>query len=146
DEPEAVHDMRVAIRRLRSTLRTFRPLWNQERAGAVRDELKWLADLLGPVRDGEVMLHRLTAAVRDEPPELVVGPVAERIREWLTGGVQRDRQRLLAALGSPRYLALLVALDELLDPAPQRVAPRTLRARAAKALRRADRDLDAAVN
>jgi CHAD domain-containing protein len=144
DESEAVHDMRVAVRRLRSTLRTFRPLWNPQRASKLRDELKWLADQLGPVRDGEVMRERLLAAVRAEPEHLVVGPIADRIREWLDADLAQGRQRLLAALDSTRYLALLDALDELLDAAPPDTAPRTLLARARKALRRADRDLDAA--
>jgi CHAD domain-containing protein len=144
DEPEAVHDMRVAIRRLRSTLRTFRPLWNAARLSAVRDELSWLAHQLGPVRDGEVMLARLTEAVGAEPDQLVLGPVAARVREWLTADTAAARKRLLAALDSRRYLALLDALDGLLDPPPDRAAPRTLVARARKALRRADADVAAA--
>jgi CHAD domain-containing protein len=144
DQPEAVHDMRVAVRRLRSTLRTFRPLWNPQRAGQLRDELKWLAAQLGPVRDGEVMRERLLAAVRAEAEELVAGAVADRIREWLDADLAHGRQRLLTALDSPRYLALLGDLDELLDAAPTDTPGRTLLARARKALRRADRDLDAA--
>jgi CHAD domain-containing protein len=143
-EPEAVHDMRVATRRLRSTLRTFRPLWNERRRTRVRGELNWLADQLGAVRDNEVMLARLTGAVHAEPDELVLGPVGARVREWLTADAAQARQRLLAALDSPRYLALLDALDGLLDPRPATVAPRKLVSRAAKALRRADADLDAA--
>ena len=143
-EPEAVHDMRVAVRRLRSTLRTYRPLWNADRVGPVRDELRWLGQQLGAVRDGEVMLARLTEAVRAEPADLVRGPVAARIGEWLAADIARDRRRLLDALDARRYLALLDALDELLDAAPAPAARRTLIARARKALRRADGDLDAA--
>ncbi len=144
DEPEGVHDMRVATRRLRSTLRTFRPLCNSERAGAVRDELKWLAHQLGAVRDAEVMRDRLAEAVRALPEELVVGPVAARIDGWLAAGIEADRRRLLEALDSTRYYALLDALDDLLDAVPAQPSVRTVVDRARKALRRADRDLDAA--
>jgi CHAD domain-containing protein len=145
DEPEAVHDMRVAIRRLRSTLRTFRPLWDKERARPVRDELKWLADLLGAVRDGEVMLKRLTDAVHAEPPELVVGQVAARIRQRLGAEIAEGRERLLAGFDSPRYRRLLDAVDAIVDEAAAKsVGRKKLRKRAAKAIRRADDALDAA--
>src|SRR5436190_7535261 len=59
DDPEDVHQARVATRRLRSDLRTFRSLLDQEQAQVLRDELKWAADLLGDVRDADVLLERL---------------------------------------------------------------------------------------
>lgn len=144
DEPEAVHDMRVAIRRLRSTLRTFRPLWEAGSAEGVREELAWLGQVLGSVRDREVMLLRLTQAVRAEPDELVAGPVGTRIREWLTADTAAARERLLETLDSPRYLVLLDALDDLLDAPPAPVRAGVLIRRAGRALRRADTELDAA--
>src|SRR6266545_895721 len=58
-DAEAVHDMRVATRRLRSTLRTFRPLLPAERTEPLRGELRWLGERLGAVRDGDVMAARL---------------------------------------------------------------------------------------
>src|SRR5262249_39255635 len=83
-DPDAVHDMRVATRRLRSTLRTFRSLFDRSRTDLLRDELQWLGGELGAVRDGDGMVKRLAAEVAAVPPELVVGPVAERIRERMT--------------------------------------------------------------
>ena len=59
DDPEDVHQARVATRRLRSDLRTFRSLLDQEQAGPVRDELRWAGDLLGEQRDADVLLERL---------------------------------------------------------------------------------------
>src|SRR5205814_5216193 len=59
DDPEDVHQARVATRRLRPDLRTFRPLLDQARSEALRDELKWLADLLGANRDADVLMERL---------------------------------------------------------------------------------------
>ena len=145
DETESVHDMRVAIRRLRSTLKTFRPLWDRERARPVRDELKWLADLLGAVRDGEVMLNRLTDAIHAEPAELVVGPIAARIQQRLGTEIIEGRTHLLAGLDSQRYRDLLDAVDPLIEEAAgARVGTRKLRKRATRALRKADDALAAA--
>ncbi len=59
DLPDSVHQMRVAARRLRSALATFAPLMQEEPAGALREELKWIASELGAIRDTEVMLDRL---------------------------------------------------------------------------------------
>lgn len=141
-EPDAVHDMRVALRRLRSTLRAFRPLLDAGRAEPLRAELRWLGRQLGPVRDGDVLGERLATAVHAEPPELVVGPVAGSIRSRLTHQAAQDRTRLTEALDSPRYATLLDSLDGLLDDPPLgRVKPRRLRRRAARSLRRAERRL-----
>jgi CHAD domain-containing protein len=105
EDPEAVHQARVATRRLRSTLRTFRSLLEPEWTTRLRDELKWLADLLGAVRDADVLLERLQehlAALPDADAKAgrrLLGGLAER-RE-------ADRERLLAAMGGPRYTTLL---------------------------------------
>ena len=61
DDPEDVHQMRVATRRLRSDLRTFRPVIDRDWSDPVRGELEWLGGLLGAVRDTEVLLDRLDA-------------------------------------------------------------------------------------
>ena len=68
DLPDALHKMRVATRRLRSALQTFRPLLDRERTDPLREELRWLAGVLGEVRDTEVMHARLRALVAAEPP------------------------------------------------------------------------------
>src|SRR5262249_10994971 len=54
-DPQAVHRARVATRRLRSDLRTYRGIVDPAWAGALRDELRWLGDLLGGVRDLDVL-------------------------------------------------------------------------------------------
>jgi CHAD domain-containing protein len=139
-EGESVHKMRVATRRLRSTLRTFRGAFAPERAEPVRAELRWLAHELGAVRDGQVLERKLTAAVEAEGPEFAA--VADRIRSRLDRTVSDGRRELVAALDGERYLRLLDELDELVDGAP-RTAPQPRR-QARKALRRADRLLDRA--
>src|SRR3954447_13268727 len=47
DTPDSVHKMRVATRRLRSALTTFKPLFHGSVVRPLRDELKWLAGELG---------------------------------------------------------------------------------------------------
>jgi len=118
DEPDAVHQMRVATRRLRSALATYRPLLDRERTDPVRQELKWLGQVLGRPRDTEVLHWRLRDLVATQPGELVLGPVGARVDLEL-----RDRHRaahadLVAALDGDRYFRLLDALDTLLADPP----------------------------
>ena len=80
EQPDAVHQMRVAARRLRSALKTFGPLLDPEWAGSLRAELKWLADALAGARDNEVLLERLTPDLDRLADDLVVGPVRAKIR------------------------------------------------------------------
>ena len=118
DEPDSVHKMRVATRRLRSALVTFRPVFDPEVTEPLRAELAWLAGLLGVPRDAEVMREHLTGMLAAEPAGLVLGPVARRIRLELSGAYRDGRDVLLKALEVPRYLALLDALEELLRAPP----------------------------
>jgi CHAD domain-containing protein len=143
----AVHDMRVATRRLRSTLRTFRPLLDAERTEPLRAELSWFGHVLGAVRDGDVLADRLAAAVGEQPPELVVGPVAADVRGRLAARTGEARRELAAALDSPRYTALLDAVDAAVDSPEVAAAPTAeVRRRVRKALRRADQLLAAATD
>jgi CHAD domain-containing protein len=145
DEPEAVHDLRVATRRLRSTLRTFRSVFDRTRTDPLRDELRWLANVLASVRDGEVMAERLTEAIAAEPPELVIGPVEARIRQRLAIATAAGSRLAIDALNSSRYLRLLERLDELVAvPFGTDLTHGRLRRMARKAIERADMALDEA--
>ena len=148
DEPDAVHKMRVATRRLRSTLRTFRPLYDRATADALRAELRWLADVLGAVRDAEVMAARLDKALAAEPPELVIGPVGARLGDGLRARTAKQRRALIATLDGRRYVALLDDLDELLATPPtergRRPAEAELTRRVRRTVRKVDRLLAAA--
>jgi inorganic triphosphatase YgiF len=61
--PEGVHNMRVAVRRLRSALATGRPFLNRSVTEPLRDELSWLPDALGEARDAEMQRTRLERAI-----------------------------------------------------------------------------------
>lgn len=104
---DAVHKTRVACRRTRSTLRTFGDFFDEQQAMAFEDELKWYADVLGQVRDAEVLRSRLGAAVSELPSDLVLGDVAVRIDDHLTAEHTERAAQLRAAMASDRYAALL---------------------------------------
>ncbi|MDQ2815960.1 MAG: CHAD domain-containing protein, partial [Actinomycetota bacterium] len=75
DEPDAVHQMRIATRGLRAALRSFGSVVPRPRSAKVAAELKWLGGLLGPARDAEVLPAHLHASLRSTPVELLIGPV-----------------------------------------------------------------------
>ena len=79
----AVHKTRVAARRFRSTLRVFSDVVDAAPAEELNDELVWYADLLGQVRDRDILSNRLTEQIADLPPEQVRGSVAAEIKETL---------------------------------------------------------------
>lgn len=114
DLPDAVHQMRVACRRLRSALATFRPLVDRSVTDPVRAELRWIAAELGAARDAEVIRDHLLEAVAAEPSALRRGPVVRRIRTTMDARYREAHDRGLAQLRSPRYYALLDTLDDLL--------------------------------
>lgn len=118
DLPDSVHKMRVATRRLRSVLATYRPVVDREVGDPLRAELKWLASELGAARDAEVLRDRLAALVAAEPAELVMGRVAGAIDDHLRGTYKAARAAALEALESERYFRLLDALDELIARPP----------------------------
>ncbi|MFG1673259.1 CHAD domain-containing protein [Micromonospora sp. NPDC049282] len=142
---DAVHDMRVALRRLRATLRTFRGLWDRRESEAVRAELRWLGGELGRVRDIQVMAARLDTAVHELPAELVLGPVPARLGERFAADLARSTAALRAALDADRYPDLLIRLDRLVDAPTGEVDRRWVDRRIRRAVRRADDRLDAAL-
>lgn len=105
---EDVHQARVATRRMRSDLRTFRDVLDPDWDAALREELGWLGAELGTVRDLDVQLDRLRGRVELLPAE--DRPVGTRLVEGLARRREEARQHLLGALASDRYVALLERL------------------------------------
>ena len=118
NDADGVHRMRVATRRLRSALSTYRSLLDTSITGPLRDELRWLAGSLGSARDAEVIRQRLAHRLAHEPAALVVGPVMERIDEHFSEVIRAARSQTLAALDSDRYFQLLDTLDAVLATPP----------------------------
>ncbi|WP_435735806.1 CYTH and CHAD domain-containing protein [Cellulosimicrobium sp. PMB13] len=118
DAPDAVHKARVAARRLRSALATFRPLLDREATEPVRDELRWWGRALGEARDAEVARDRIREVLDRLPDELVVGPVRARVVDELDARYREALRTAVAQMGEDRYLDLLTALEDLADDPP----------------------------
>lgn len=115
-DPEALHQARVGLRRLRSHLRVFKPLLDEQWADALDDELSGLGRQLGEVRDLDVLIDRLGALAADLRP--VIDPLLDDLGER-----RAARQKaLLARLRDGRYASLLERL------VAASAAPRLLRA------------------
>ncbi|AYY14525.1 CYTH and CHAD domain-containing protein [Actinobacteria bacterium YIM 96077] len=111
DDGEPVHQMRVAARRLRSALRTFRPLLESGWASGLRDELAWFARGLGTLREKEVLHSRLIAHASEiSPDSLPHGVSTDALRDLLDAelgtAIVDARENAWQILDSDRYLAL----------------------------------------
>ena len=147
DSPDAVHRMRVACRRLRSSLATFGRLFAGSRPQHLRDELLWLGAVLGPVRDVEVMRDHLHGTAALLPVDAELAQALAGLDHELSQRHTRAHDDLIVALNSPRYAALVAALMAFTDDPPwvdQPVARHTLSALVGRACTRVDRAAAAA--
>ncbi len=108
DGDTAVHQMRVGCRRLRSDLKTFRPVLDRRWADRLRAELGWLADALGVARDAEVLRDRLRHTAAADPVAPLDADAVARIDAELApalrgrdgrAGAPADRAALPRAAG-----------------------------------------------
>jgi CHAD domain-containing protein len=122
DAYDAVHQMRVTIRKIRSLLADSQGAAESSGIGWIQDELRELANVLGVARDAEVLAERYQQALDKLPPELVRGRIRERLVEGARRRYQTGLRRSLIAMRSQRYFRLLDALDawvaEIPAPAP----------------------------
>jgi CHAD domain-containing protein len=114
EDDDSVHKMRVAVRRIRSLLRTNRRLVEPMRVRTLDVELKWLADALGEVRDLEVQNARFQRRLADLPgaPQSPAWLLAMNAEE------HRARDRVREVLLTRRYFDLLDAVDAFLAGPP----------------------------
>ncbi|MDX3195142.1 CYTH and CHAD domain-containing protein [Streptomyces sp. MN03-5084-2B] len=124
DAEDAVHQMRVAIRKLRSTLRTFGSVVDRKKTASLVAELQWLGRQLSPARDTEVSEQRLREQLDEVPSELVFGPLRQFLTRHFAREAEEGRTRALAALTGKRYLQVLRGLDALLEEPPLTAAAR----------------------
>ena len=100
--PEAVHATRVALRRLRSTLRLFDHVVDDVPEG-FDDDLGWFAGLLSPVRDADILGRRLAGALDELAPHDVVGPVPDEVSRALRAARRNALEEWRRAGEGPRY-------------------------------------------
>ena len=150
DSPDAVHRMRVASRRLRSSLATFRPLFKGSKAQRLRGELLWAGTVFGPVRDLEVIRVRLHQTASTLVVDAALAAVVDQLDQELAERHSRAHQEMVATMDGPRYAALLAALEAFVSkppwtkPAAKAAARVTLAALVRGACARLDRAAKAA--
>ena len=116
--PDAVAGMRRATLRLRCDLATWKPYIDGSRTEPIRDELHWLAGVLGLLRDAEMLDTRLVGTIQDLPADMVVGPVRSRVGNELSERKAHASDGVHGALDGGRYFALLDDLETLAEAAP----------------------------
>lgn len=102
-----IHTTRVAVRRLRSTIRVFAEFFDPSEATRLEEELVWWAGLLGKVRDMDILTQRQQALIAELPPEVILGPVESTIQMELAAQRKQAMDELLEALNSERYRKLI---------------------------------------
>jgi CHAD domain-containing protein len=128
---EAIHRLRVATRRLRAALRMLREVAPSDEAESATEELGWLCDAIGAVRDLDVLSQMLEDRATRLENDFI------RALAPLSGTIRRQRaveqERLVAALKSERHRGLVQRLGAIAaEPDAETV---TLGAVAARLLR-----------
>jgi triphosphatase len=120
EDPEEIHDMRVSIRRMRAAIRLFGDAL-PVRAQSLRRELKWVAGVLGEVRDLDVQLQQVSdwAGEFPEQDRGALGPVVDIVRTRHADA----RRDLIRALDSRRYQRLVDGMTGMLQRGPLRRSP-----------------------
>jgi len=113
EDTEALHDFRVGLRRLRSTLRTYRDLLGKSVGKKLAKRLKSLADATGDGRDAEVALAWIDAVAQSEDPPALSARPGHR---WL-----RSR---LAAVRDRAYAEIAQRIEEDFEPLAERLRER----------------------
>lgn len=108
--PEAVHDLRVALRRTTSALRTFAPVLDETAVTTLRSELGWLNESLGAARDAEVLAARARDDLAELSDEARLGAADTDLLATLESEASTAHARLEEVLDSARYCEALEAL------------------------------------
>lgn len=114
--PEAVHQMRVGLRRFRAALTTFKPMLEGEGFAEVKAGAKWLAETLDEARDIDVFIQdsfRPAEALADE-----ADPAIEALGSRLRHLQAEAYEHVAASLDSPRFAALLLDIAAWVEVGP----------------------------
>ncbi|MEO6199654.1 MAG: CYTH and CHAD domain-containing protein, partial [Cryobacterium sp.] len=153
NRPDAVHQMRRSVRRLRSVLASNRRLFDPEAVRALQGGLTWLGASLGVARDAEVRGKRAATELAAVPEHRSDPAALARLVDGAGREYARAHNRVRRRMSSPRYFRLLDSLDGFaagppLSPRASRPAAkevgRTLRRDVRRLRRRAERAAAAA--
>lgn len=123
-DQEGVHQMRIAARRMRSALASYAPVLEDHADRELREELRWLGEVLAPARDAQVIRQRLLDQVGAQPDVLVLGPISRRVDDELGAALRAGRAAAVEELDRERYHRLLGRLESLVSDVPVREAGR----------------------
>ncbi|WP_093715926.1 CYTH and CHAD domain-containing protein [Actinacidiphila alni] len=118
DEEDAVHRMRVATRRARSALKSFRRELDRTATDPLGRDLKWLAGVLGTERDREVLAERIDGLLAEADPALLTPAVRDRLRALAAEHHGQTHAALVRVLSRSHYFSLLDRLEALLAEPP----------------------------
>lgn len=121
EDPEVVHKMRVATRRMRSVFDVFSRTFIPKKAKAHRKSLKRIGKVLGRVRDLDVLITHMREYA-DRLPEQDAATFDTLIQEWETQR-QKDLAALHEFLQSDSYTSFCVAFENFLDAEDEGAAP-----------------------
>ncbi|MEU3465999.1 CYTH and CHAD domain-containing protein [Streptomyces sp. NPDC006733] len=117
-EPDSVHRMRVAARRARSALKTFRKELDRTATDPVGAELKWLGEVLGTARDGEVVADRLETRFAELDPAMVDEGLRRRLAAQHSTAPGQAHDAVVKIMGRSHYFRVLEAVEALLADPP----------------------------
>jgi triphosphatase len=109
---EGVHQMRIALRRLRSAFSRFDDVIASGDAKALKDEVRWLANRLGPARDWDILHHRFFQPYAEKQGH---DEAVRRLGQAIADSRRSAHARATEALYSPRYTTLMLGLGAWLE-------------------------------
>jgi inorganic triphosphatase YgiF len=109
---EALHQIRVGLRRFRAALTAFRAIAEDHAFPQLKDETRWLANELDAARDTDVFIHE---SFRSAEPRAGDREAFARLGTCLLHAQSRAYERALGALDSPRYAELMLATARWLE-------------------------------
>ena len=102
-DTEGIHQMRIGLRRLRAAISVFKEISSGRETAAIKSELKWLAEQLGPARDLDVLIARQAQLLHDAPAFGADADLLERdLKTRRQVGIAKARQ----AMNSDRFRAI----------------------------------------
>jgi len=106
-DPEGVHQVRVGIRRFRAALNVFKDFLPGARRREVSDELRWLAQELGPAREWDVLIgDTIAPALAAAPDDALLARILDSARAQQVAAYRKLRR----AFASPRHTDLMLAV------------------------------------
>lgn len=124
EHPEGIHQMRVALRRLRSAFTLFRTMIPEDQYAWLGGEMRWLASQMGPARDWDVFKTDLLVPVRHAFAE---DPLFHADLDELERAAERKRlegyDTARAAIRSARYTTLVLKLGQWVEARAWRAQP-----------------------